>query len=309
MPLLVVQNVEKSYGEVKALKGVSLTLNGGELLALLGPNGAGKSTLIKIISGISRPDKGLVEIEGDNPAKPSVRTKMGLMPQEDSLYDELTGEENMMFYSRLYGLPEGVVKNKIKKLIDLVGLSEAGKRRVKTYSGGMRKRLSLAIALLNDPQLLILDEPTTGMDPAMRRETWNLIQGMKASGIGILLATHYMDEAEALADRVAIMDEGRIIVEGSPDELKDKYGPASVIEVELYTTSEDALKNVKEVFPELKVSDGGFSLTVFTQSPDTDVPTLIEKLYESKTSVKTVKVRRPSLEDVFMKLTGKRLRE
>lgn len=309
MGVLEIKNVVKRYGDVTALNGISLTLNDGEILALLGPNGAGKTTLISIISGVIEPTSGEVLIDGLPPKNPNARARIGLMPQEHSLYDDLTGIENMMFYARLYGLEKQEISDRISKLLERVGLGNAARRLVKTYSGGMKKRLSLAAALLNYPKILILDEPTTGMDPGMRVETWKIIREAKESGKAILLATHYMDEADALADRVAIIDSGVIVAEGTPDELKRKYGPKSVVEVELWKPLKDANKILEDVAESVTPSEDGLRLTVHVSDPDSAVPELVTKLHLAGAAVRSLRVRKPTLEDVFLKLTGRRLKE
>lgn len=309
MGVLEIKNVVKRYGDVTALNGISLTLNDGEILALLGPNGAGKTTLISIVSGVIEPTSGEVRIDGLPPKNPNARARIGLMPQEHSLYDDLTGIENMMFYARLYGLEKQEISDRISKLLERVGLGNAARRLVKTYSGGMKKRLSLAAALLNDPKILILDEPTTGMDPGMRVETWKIIREAKESGKAMLLATHYMDEADALADRVAIIDSGVIVAEGTPDELKRKYGPKSVVEVELWKPLKDANKTLEDVAESVTPSEDGLRLTVHVSDPDSAVPELVTKLHLAGAAVRSLRVRKPTLEDVFLKLTGRRLKE
>ncbi len=307
--VLEAKDVIKRYGDVTALKGISLTLNEGEILALLGPNGAGKTTLINIISGVIEPTSGEVRIEGLPPKNPNARAKIGLMPQEHSLYGDLTGIENLVFYARLYGLEKQEISDKIPKLLKRVGLGDAARRLVKTYSGGMKKRLSLAAALLNDPKILILDEPTTGMDPGMRVETWKIIREAKESGKAILLATHYMDEADALADRVAIINSGAIIAEGTPEELKRKYGPKSVVEVELWKPLKDAAKIIEGIAESVTPSEDEMQLIVHVSDPDSAVPEVVTKLHTAGAAVRSLKVRKPTLEDVFLKLTGRRLGE
>ena len=308
MSLLEVRSVSKYYGDLKVLDNISLKVDRGEIHALLGPNGAGKTTLLSIVCGIVNPSEGYVSIEGLSPKDSNTRKIIGIMPQEESLYEDLTGEENILFFAGLYGIDGKNAKSLAEELLTAVGLGKWRNKLVKTYSGGMKKRLSLSVALINDPELLILDEPTTGMDPGMRQETWNIIRERKKEGKAILLATHYMDEAESLADKVTILNEGKIIAEGTVSELKAKYGPPSVIEIELASPLKDIPNDLKEEM-RIEIDEDRRQLRAFVDDPHLSVPRLVDKLYEVGMHVKTLRVREPSLEDVFLNLTGRRLGE
>ncbi len=306
--ILVVENLVKRYGDKVALKGVSFRVEKGIVYSLLGPNGAGKTTLLSIIAGILNPTSGRVLVKGGDPRDPKARLHIGYCPQEHGLTELLTGRDNMMFYARLYGYSESEARKRVNELLDLVGLTDYADKPVAKYSGGMKKRLSLAITLLHDPDLLILDEPTTGMDPGMRRSVWDIILGLRKEGKTILLATHYMEEADYLSDRVAIMNEGEIVAEGSPEELKQKYGPKSVVELELYmppkpSTIEDLGRFSDTIYLENN------TIKVHTQDPDSIIPKLVDTLYSGGLSLKALRIAKPTLEDVFLKLTGRRLGE
>ncbi|RLE85395.1 MAG: ABC transporter ATP-binding protein [Thermoprotei archaeon] len=303
--LLVVEGVWKRFGDRDVVRDVSLLVNEGEIVSLLGPNGAGKTTLLKIITGVLRPDSGRVLIKGLSPEDLKARALVGFCPQEPGLIDDLTGLENMMFYARLQGLDGKNVVKRVEGLLKIMGLSGDMGKLVRKYSGGMKKKLGLAATLIHDPEILILDEPTTGMDPGVRREVWRIIQQEKRSGKAILIATHYMEEAEALSDRVYIIDQGRIVASGTPSELKSKYAPPSVIEVELYRLPENADATLKDLGLRYTVHED--KLRVHSSDVDRDVPRLVALIHENGGAVKILRVTEPTLEDVFLKLTGRGL--
>jgi len=306
-PILIVEKVVKKYGEKIVLKDISFSTEKGSIYSLLGPNGAGKTTLLSIIAGVLEPTSGRVLVKGMDPRESKIRRIIGYCPQEPALYEELTGYENMMFYARIYDINEDFARKRINEMLQLVGLENESKRLVRKYSGGMKKRLSLAIALLPDPGILVLDEPTTGMDPSVRRVIWDLIVKLKKEGKTILLATHYMEEADILSDRVAIMNEGRIIAEGTPEELKTKYGPKSVIEIQLHEKIGEALKILNR-FSNTVYSQENI-IKIHTNDPDRIVPQIVASLYDHGIKLYSLRVLKPSLEDVFLKLTGRRLTE
>ncbi len=301
-------DVWKKYGDREALRGVSITVGEKEIVSLLGPNGAGKTTLISIIVGVLKQTRGKVLVCGGDPKKPEVRARIGFCPQEHGLIEELTGYENMLFYARLYGIDGEEAKKRIRNLLETVGLWEHARRIVGKYSGGMKKRLSLAITLLPDPQLLVLDEPTVGMDPGVRREVWDIIRNAKRDGKSVLLATHYMDEADILSDRVYIMHEGRVVAHGSPEELKEKYGPPSVIEVELARAPPGLGEALSKLVGEHVIVGDTFA-RVHSRSPEEDVPRIVAEIHRMGGEITCLRVAKPTLEDVFLKLTGRRLVE
>ncbi|WFO75472.1 ABC transporter ATP-binding protein [Desulfurococcaceae archaeon MEX13E-LK6-19] len=306
-PILVVDNIVKKYNDKIVLENVSFSVEENTIYSLLGPNGAGKTTLLSIITGIVLPTSGEVKIYGRDPKDPDTRRIIGYCPQEPAVYEELTGYENLLFYARLYGIDESSAKQRIHELLETFGLKEHSNKLVGKYSGGMKKRLSLAIALLPDPKILILDEPTTGMDPGIRRETWDLILDLKKKGKTIILATHYMEEADILSDKVAIINEGKIIVEGAPEELKKKYGPKSVISIELETpATKEVVEAAKTFSPNIYTEDN--ILKIPTDEPDELVPKITSLFYEKKIKFRALRITKPTLEDVFLKLTGRRLR-
>ena len=306
-----VRDLVKRFGDKIAVNRVNFDVELGEVYGLLGPNGAGKSTLISMIVGIIEPDEGLIEIFGENNRSVESKFKINYCPQNPALYEELTGLENLIFYSNLYGITGKTAKEKSKNLIRKVGLEEYANKPVKAYSGGMKKRLNLAAALINDPELLILDEPTTGMDPRIRRNVWRLLNDIRNSNRTIIISTHYMEEAETLSDRVAIMDSGRIIAEGKTEDLKKTYAPKSVISVEL-AKSEDYSKALETLGNRLNPKDivakENF-LRIYVEDSDVTLSSVAFELFKAEIKIISIRVTEPTLEDVFLRLTGRRISE
>jgi len=223
--VLVVENVKKRYGEVEALKGVSFEVRACEVFGILGPNGAGKSSLIKILTCFSRPSSGSVKIGGVAIAHVrKIKRLIGWVPQEDTFYGKLSVEENLVYFGSLYDVPKREMKEKIPELLRLVGIEQKRKAVSESLSGGMKRRLSIAIALIHDPKVVYLDEPTAGVDPVSRMELWSVVDSIRKGGMTVLFCTHYLDEAERLCDRIAILKAGEVVAVGTPAELKKKYG-------------------------------------------------------------------------------------
>jgi ABC-2 type transport system ATP-binding protein len=304
-PLVIeVEDARKSFGEVKAVDGVSFHVGAGEIFGLLGPNGAGKTTTIEMLEGLSRPDGGTLRVLGLDVTRDAVRIKqrIGVQLQTAALYPHLTVDELMRLFSSFYAKP-GTTDG----LIDALGLNEKRRAQTRTLSGGQQQRLSVALALVNNPELVFLDEPTTGMDPAARRSLWDLIRGLQSEGRSVLMTTHYMEEAEALCDRLAIMDHGKILEMGTVDEIVGRRFHERAVQF-------DRLAGLPEA--ELSAVEGVTS--VAHEEDDTllytrDVPATIGALLELTESKglepKNLLIRRPSLEDVFLALTGRALRE
>ena len=234
---IVIENLTKQY-DVLALDHVCLTVGKGELFGLLGPNGAGKTTLINILCGITNPTSGSVHIAGQDILKDmeSVKEKIGVCPQEPAIYSYLTGKENVELFGNLYTLPKDILKENSERLFELMGLENDAKRRAGKYSGGMKRRLSLIMAFVNNPEIAFLDEPTVAMDPQSRHAVWNFIRGTRNHSKTIILTTHYMEEAQELCDRVGIIDHGKLIALGTPAELMDEHGAKSLEEVFIQLT-------------------------------------------------------------------------
>ncbi len=308
MPAVEVNEVRKSYGDVVALNGVSLTVEEGEIYGLLGPNGAGKSTLMEIIAGLRTPDSGEVRVLGRDVIKEpkEIRKLVGFNPQETLLYDMLTARENLEFVASLHSMSREEFQERLRELTDLLAMGDFLDRRVEELSGGQRRRVSLAASLLHRPPVIILDEPTVGLDPDARREFWDLIEGLRAEGRTILISTHYMEEADELCDRVAIIDRGRIVTVGAPEELKAKHGGKSKVIVRVRRRHvEPALAILADYSPEV----GPEGMVISADDPRTLVPDLVSSLQAQGVDPESIEIRSPTLEDVFLNLTGKRLAE
>ncbi len=238
-PAIETHDLEKRYGETQALRDLNLRVERGELFGLLGPNGAGKTTTINILCGLVKPSGGWARVDGiplANGSDGRIKDLIGVCPQELGIFSYLTGRENVEFFGALHGMPRDRVRAQADRLLEAMSLSEEADRKVKGYSGGMKRRISLITALVSEPEIAFLDEPTTGMDPQSRRTVWEFIKGLKARGTTVVLTTHYMEEAEVLCDRVAIIDRGHLIALGTPEELRRQNGAANLEEVFLKLT-------------------------------------------------------------------------
>jgi ABC-2 type transport system ATP-binding protein len=313
-----ITSVTKSFEDSTAVDDLSLTVARGEMLGLLGPNGAGKSTLTKMISGMLNPTSGTIKVCDLNiqeqPTK--VKEQLGVVPQDIVLYDYLNAKENLAFYGRLYGLSGKKLSNKIKELLEFTQLDEkAVKRSISKYSGGMKRRVNIAAALLHEPQVILLDEPTAGLDPQNRLALWEIIHTLKKQGKTIVLTTHMMDEAEELCDRVAIMDKGKIIAVGSPRELVKKVKMENTITVvpdKAQSSLVDAMKNVhfiKKSYIAYDENEKTETLKVITDNPDDILPDVVAAVAKEGVKVLSVQISKVTLEDVFIMLTGRTLRE
>ena len=300
------QGLVKSYGDVRALDGVDLSAPTGTVLGLLGPNGAGKTTAVRILTTLLPADGGSARVAGLDVAHEAarLRSRIGLAGQYAAVDENLTGFENLQMVGQLYHLPKGEPKARATELLERFDLADAGGRLVRTYSGGMRRRLDLAAALVARPPVLFLDEPTTGLDPRSRIGLWETIEGRVADGTTVLLTTQYLDEADRLADRISVIDHGRVIAEGSSDELKDQVG-GETLEVTLEGPEQAeaaiaALAGVCSAPPELD----GVVLRVPIAERKGMIALAVERLNAAGVGIDDIAMRRPTLDDVFLKLTG-----
>ncbi|HEU4393845.1 MAG TPA: ATP-binding cassette domain-containing protein [Solirubrobacterales bacterium] len=300
------QGLRKSYGDVRALNGVDLNAPAGTVLALLGPNGAGKTTAVRILTTLLPPDGGSARVAGLDVEREAarLRTRIGLAGQYAAVDENLTGAENLEMVGRLYHLPKGEPRRRAAELLERFDLSEAADRLVRTYSGGMRRRLDLAAALVARPPVLFLDEPTTGLDPRSRIALWETIEGRVADGTTVLLTTQYLDEADRLADRISVIDRGRVIAAGSSDELKDQVGGEWLdITLESKADAGAAIAALEPIAAERpSLTDGVLRMPVGQRRGA--IAEAVRRLDEAGTGIDDVAMRRPTLDDVFLTLTG-----
>ena len=303
--IIEVEHLVKNYGDLAAVNDISFTVDEGEVFGLLGPNGAGKTTVINILCTLSKPNSGKALINGfdADSQRSQVRQSIGLVFQDPSLDERLTALENLEFHSRVYNIPRSVRKERMEQALNMVELWERRRDIVKTFSGGMKRRLELARGLLHHPRVLFLDEPTLGLDPQTRHRLWDFILDLRErEGTTVFLTTHYMDEAE-YANHIAVMDYGKIIALDTPQELKGMVGGDMIT---LSTAdNQRAQTELKERY-QIETKSDGEQLTFEIAHGDRFIPTLIKEL---KTEILSISLRRPTLDDVFLKLTGHRLRD
>jgi len=310
--VLEVSSLSKSYGDRRAVDGISFDIRAGEIFGLLGPNGAGKTTTIGVIATILRPSGGAVRVDGQSATGElgAVRKKVGLVPQQICLYPSLTSEENLRFFGQMYGLSDEALGARVESMLELVGLSRRRHDRVATFSGGMQRRLNLACGLIHEPELLLLDEPTVGLDPQSRERIFSAVEELAARGMAVLYTTHYMEEAERLCHRVAIMDEGRFVAEGTTRELSAKVGAGRTV----------AITFEKAPGPELRarlVREGSrpsrqaglYQFRLAGHSVEELIPELMILASAEQNPIKELVVHQPNLGEVFLHLTGKELRD
>ena len=302
------KNLKKTFktkqGNVEAVRDVSFKVNKGEIFGILGPNGAGKSTTILMLTTLLRITSGTAKINDLDVVKndSEVRNKIGIALQETGIDNLLTARELFYTTARLWGLSKSKSKDITKEMLNLVGLTEAADRRVKTYSGGMKRRLDLGLSLVHKPEVLFLDEPTTGLDPGSRRVLWDEIKKLRDEGVTIILTTQYLEEADELANRISIIDEGLVVAEGTPDELKSSIG-GDVITL-TFRSDDDAIK-AQTIIENSDIEDNQIRVTV--ENGAEKIPNLLNQLVSKDINVQSVSANKPSLDDVFLKVTGYRL--
>lgn len=308
-PIIEIRSLSKNYGDFSALNNVSLCVEKGTIFGMLGPNGAGKSTLIKVLSCQSRPSAGHAYISGLDVVsdKKEVLSIIGVVPQENSFYDELTVNENLLYFGSLYGVPVIEIKKRSHKVLDMLHLAEKSESKAGTLSGGMKTRLNIACALIHKPDVLILDEPSVGLDPVSRKALWDTIRALNREGTTILITTHYMEEADLLCDRLLIMNRGKIVVEGQPDELKNAAGEA-VIQITSIPGNYQLIKSKVESLQAVSscgITEKGLKITFKGELPHHAIFEIFKTAGEV---INNVVSSRPSLEDVFIHAAGEEWR-
>lgn len=306
VPVIRAVNIVKKYGDFVAVNGVSFEVARGESFGLLGPNGAGKSTTMKMVAAVSTRTSGELTVLGLDPNTdgPAIRSQLGVVPQEDNLDQELRVRENLITYGRFFGMSHAEVGKRADELLEFAQLADRAKAKVEPLSGGMKRRLTIARSLMNDPQMLLLDEPTTGLDPQARHILWDRLFRLKENGTTLVLTTHYMDEAEQLSDRIIVVDKGEIMAEGSPAHLIRTYSTREVLEVR-YGSDKNAsvAKKIADVGDRQEILPD--RILIYSADGERDLAEITSRGHHPTTSL----VRRSSLEDVFLRLTGRSLVE
>ncbi len=306
-----VQNLQKSFGENKAVQGVSFDVQEGEIFSLLGPNGAGKTTTISMLCCLLRPDEGDALIMGHSIRNEAmgVKSVLGVVPQEIALYEDLTARENMDFWGKMYGLRGAALKTRVAEVLDIIGLSDRANERVGKYSGGMKRRVNIGVALLHKPKVIYMDEPTVGIDPQSRRNILDSVVSLKQQGMTVLYTTHYMEEAQELSDHIAIMDHGKLIANGTHAELVKIVGQMDRIILTVNTEAEEVTGAWREVEGVKQVAADDGVLTLLVEDSNRVLPRLFDSANARGTRITSVDIQVPNLESVFLHLTGRALRD
>lgn len=304
--LLVVQDIVKSFSGKNVLDCLSFEVNNGEVLGVLGPNGAGKSTTFNIITGLIQADSGSVEFKNNtNPSSKRYKRSLGVVPQDISLYSNMTVEENLRFIGKLYGVKGKKLEEKVHEILGEMNLNNKRKEAVKNLSGGMKRRVNIAAALLHNPELVIMDEPTVGVDPQSRSDIWDIIRGLKKKGKSIILTSHYVDDIERLSDRVIVINSGKVIAEGTVDELIEKFCRNYVYIVEFYSFQENFTEELNRQMMVKSIDIDGNKAKINVDSDKNILESIIRIASKLNLEIKNIDVKKPNLEDVFFNFTGK----
>ncbi|MBS1232077.1 MAG: transporter related protein [Bacteroidetes bacterium] len=309
--MITVRSVSKSYGNIEAVRNVSFSIEKGEIFGILGPNGAGKSTIVNILNTLVKPDKGDVIIDGINISGDgnAVKLIMGVVPQEIALYEELTAYENLMFWGGLYNIPKPVLIENANRTLDIVDLSSRKKDRIKTFSGGMKRRINIACSLLHNPRILVLDEPTVGVDPQNRNHIFEVIERLHDEGMTIIYTTHYMEEAERFCDKIAIMDVGRIIALGTLKELREISDAKDRLTIKLVDFNNEIISRIRSAIPAIRFDSTSKTLETDCENISNEISVITNHVQNAGGVIERIYTRGTNLESIFLKLTGKKLRD
>jgi ABC-2 type transport system ATP-binding protein len=311
--ILEVQNLVKNYGDFKAVKGVSFNIEEGEIFSLLGPNGAGKTTTISMLSTLYTPTSGDAAIGGHSVTKDpmAVRGVIGVVPQDLALYEDLTARENLIFWGQMYNLSGKALNSRVDEVLEQIGLTDKAKNRVKTFSGGMKRRVNIGVGLLHKPRLLFMDEPTVGIDPQSRRAILDTVKDLNKQGMTLLYTTHYMEEAEELSNRVGIIDHGELIAIGTQKELTQQVGQAETLILHINENDDPQalIPSFKEIKDVLEANVIDTEISIITPSAKDALASVVSKANERGIKIRSIDIREPNLEAVFLHLTGRALRD
>jgi ABC-2 type transport system ATP-binding protein len=312
--ILEVQNLVKKYGDFTAVKGISFNIKEGEIFSLLGPNGAGKTTTISMLSTLYTPTSGDATIGGHSISKDpmSVKQVIGVVPQDLALYEDLTAKENLIFWGQMYGLSGKSLNSRVDEVLEQIGLVDKAKNRVKTYSGGMKRRVNIGVGLLHKPRLLFMDEPTVGIDPQSRRAILDTVKDLNLrQGMTVLYTTHYMEEAAELSNRVGIIDHGELIALGTQDELTKQVGQTDtlILHINENEDPEALAHSFKGMAGVLEANASAHEVSIITQAAEDILASVVSKVNERGIKIRSMEIREPNLEAVFLHLTGRALRD
>ena len=310
--MIEINKLTKSFKGKKVVEDVDIYMDEGESIGLLGPNGAGKSTTISMISSLLKPTSGDVKLNGKstikNPAE--IRRILGVVPQEIALYEELSAHENLKFFGEIYGVKRNVLEQRIQNVLDMVGLKKRQKELVKTFSGGMKRRVNIAAALLHNPEILILDEPTVGIDPQSRNHILETVKKLnRENGTTVLYTSHYMEEVEQLCERVYIMDHGRVVAAGSKEELLSILSSEDTIQINLSDTNDEVVEKIKSIKNIRRVDETKNGIRIISKKGSNILSDLVHAVESESIQLTNFQMETPSLEDVFLHLTGRTLRD
>jgi ABC-2 type transport system ATP-binding protein len=306
-----VKDLYKSFGDLQAIRGASFQAHNGEVLSLLGPNGAGKTTAISILCGLLEPNSGDALVMGHSIRSEAEAAKacLGYVPQDIALYPDLSARENLTFWGKMYGLRGAALKQRVAEVLEIIGLADRQKDRVGKYSGGMKRRVNIGAALLHKPQVIIMDEPTVGIDPQSRRHILDAVKELNRQGMTVLYTTHYMEEADELSDHIAIMDQGQVIAYGTHDELIKLVGEQTRIDLKINVEPEKVLPGWQAVEGVFAVSTLDSLITVLVDDSNRVLPHLFETASQAGARILNIDIQEPDLEAVFLHLTGRALRD